>query len=65
MSTIEDSLPGRLVLYGGLRYFDEVCADAGRVRQPIPGRTAMTGPNPDIKHPIPMHTRVGFLKALV
>ncbi|MBZ9922101.1 chloramphenicol acetyltransferase, partial [Mesorhizobium sp. BR1-1-7] len=25
----------------------------------------MTGPNPDIKHPIPMHTRVGFLKALV
>ena len=25
----------------------------------------MTGPNPDIKHPIPMHTRVGFLKGLV
>lgn len=25
----------------------------------------MTGPNPNIKHPIPMHPRVGFLKALV
>ena len=25
----------------------------------------MDGPNPDIKHPIPMHTRVGFLKPLV
>jgi virginiamycin A acetyltransferase len=25
----------------------------------------MTGPNPQIKHPIPMHTRVGFLNALV
>ncbi len=25
----------------------------------------MTGPNPDIKHPIAMHTRVGFLKPLV
>jgi virginiamycin A acetyltransferase len=25
----------------------------------------MTGPNPDIKHPIFMHPRVGFLKALV
>ncbi len=25
----------------------------------------MTGPNPDIKHPLPMHPRVGFLKALV
>lgn len=25
----------------------------------------MTGPNPDIKHPIPMHNRVGFLKPLV
>ncbi len=25
----------------------------------------MDGPNPDIKHPIPMHTRVGFLKGLV
>lgn len=25
----------------------------------------MTGPNPDIKHPMPMHTRVGFLKPLV
>ena len=25
----------------------------------------MTGPNPNIKHPIPLHTRVGFLKALV
>ncbi len=26
---------------------------------------ANNGPNPGIKHPIPMHTRVGFLKALV
>ena len=26
---------------------------------------ANNGPNPEIKHPIPMHTRVGFLKALV
>jgi virginiamycin A acetyltransferase len=26
---------------------------------------AMTGPNPDIKHPIAMHPRVGFLKPLV
>jgi virginiamycin A acetyltransferase len=26
---------------------------------------AMTGPNPNIKHPIFMHPRVGFLKALV
>ncbi|TIT75032.1 MAG: chloramphenicol acetyltransferase, partial [Mesorhizobium sp.] len=25
----------------------------------------MTGPNPNIKHPIPMHPRVGFLKGLV
>ncbi len=25
----------------------------------------MDGPNPGIKHPIPMHTRVGFLKPLV
>ena len=25
----------------------------------------MDGPNPDIKHPIPMHSRVGFLKPLV
>ncbi|MER9329714.1 CatB-related O-acetyltransferase [Mesorhizobium sp. M0152] len=25
----------------------------------------MDGPNPNIKHPIPMHTRVGFLKPLV
>jgi virginiamycin A acetyltransferase len=25
----------------------------------------MQGPNPEIKHPIPMHTRVGFLKPLV
>ena len=25
----------------------------------------MTGPNPDLKHPIAMHTRVGFLKPLV
>lgn len=25
----------------------------------------MTGPNPDIKHPIPMHPRVGFLRPLV
>ena len=25
----------------------------------------MTGPNPDIKHPIPMHKRVGFLKPLI
>ncbi len=25
----------------------------------------MSGPNPHIKHPIPMHPRVGFLKALV
>ncbi len=25
----------------------------------------MTGPNPHLKHPIPMHPRVGFLKALV
>ena len=25
----------------------------------------MTGPNPDIKHPIAMHKRVGFLKPLV
>jgi len=25
----------------------------------------MTGPNPDIKHPIAMHPRVGFLKPLV
>ncbi|WP_315918338.1 CatB-related O-acetyltransferase [Mesorhizobium sp. SP-1A] len=25
----------------------------------------MTGPNPDTKHPIPMHPRVGFLKPLV
>ena len=25
----------------------------------------MSGPNPDIKHPIAMHPRVGFLKALV
>lgn len=25
----------------------------------------MTGPNPAIKHPIPMHPRVGFLKPLV
>jgi len=25
----------------------------------------MIGPNPNIKHPIPMHTRVGFLKGLV
>lgn len=25
----------------------------------------MSGPNPDIKHPIPMHPRVGFLKPLV
>jgi virginiamycin A acetyltransferase len=25
----------------------------------------MTGPNPDIKHPIPMHRRVGFLKPLI
>ncbi|WP_170136786.1 CatB-related O-acetyltransferase [Mesorhizobium loti] len=25
----------------------------------------MDGPNPNIKHPIPMHTRVGFLKGLV
>ena len=23
------------------------------------------GPNPDLKHPIPMHTRVGFLKPLI
>src|SRR5262245_65685898 len=26
---------------------------------------AMQGPNPAIKHPIPMHPRVGFLKPLV
>lgn len=26
---------------------------------------AMTGPNPEIKHPIAMHPRVGFLKPLV
>lgn len=25
----------------------------------------MTGPNPDIKHPMPLHKRVGFLKPLV
>lgn len=25
----------------------------------------MTGPNPDIKHPMPVHPRVGFLKPLV
>ncbi len=25
----------------------------------------MDGPNPGIKHPIPMHKRVGFLKPLV
>ena len=25
----------------------------------------MTGPNPDIKHPMPMHRRVGFLKPLI
>ena len=25
----------------------------------------MDGPNPDLKHPIPMHPRVGFLKSLV
>jgi virginiamycin A acetyltransferase len=25
----------------------------------------MTGPNPDIKHPMPVHARVGFLKPLV
>ncbi|TIM36618.1 MAG: CatB-related O-acetyltransferase [Mesorhizobium sp.] len=25
----------------------------------------MIGPNPNIKHPIPMHSRVGFLKGLV
>ncbi|QPC86602.1 chloramphenicol acetyltransferase [Mesorhizobium sp. NBSH29] len=25
----------------------------------------MTGPNPEIKHPLPMHKRVGFLKPLV
>lgn len=25
----------------------------------------MNGPNPDLKHPIPMHKRVGFLKSLV
>lgn len=25
----------------------------------------MDGPNPNLKHPIPMHPRVGFLKALV
>jgi len=25
----------------------------------------MTAPNPNIKHPIPMHTRVGFLKPLI
>ena len=25
----------------------------------------MSGPNPDIKHPLPMHPRVGFLKPLV
>ena len=25
----------------------------------------MQGPNPDIKHPIPMHPRVGFLRPLV
>jgi virginiamycin A acetyltransferase len=25
----------------------------------------MHGPNPSIKHPVPLHTRVGFLKALV
>ena len=26
---------------------------------------AMDGPNPSIKHPMPMHTRVGFLKPLI
>jgi virginiamycin A acetyltransferase len=25
----------------------------------------MNGPNPDLKHPMPMHRRVGFLKSLV
>jgi virginiamycin A acetyltransferase len=25
----------------------------------------MTGPNPDLKHPLPLHKRVGFLKPLV
>ncbi|MGB3388836.1 MAG: CatB-related O-acetyltransferase [Pseudaminobacter sp.] len=25
----------------------------------------MSGPNPDLKHPLPMHPRVGFLKPLV
>ncbi|RUM98825.1 CatB-related O-acetyltransferase [Pseudaminobacter arsenicus] len=25
----------------------------------------MSGPNPDLKHPLPMHRRVGFLKPLV
>ncbi|TGP67735.1 chloramphenicol acetyltransferase, partial [Mesorhizobium sp. M2D.F.Ca.ET.224.01.1.1] len=25
----------------------------------------MTGPNPNLKHPIAMHPRVGFLKGLV
>lgn len=25
----------------------------------------MTGPNPDLKHPVPMHHRVGFLKPLI
>ena len=25
----------------------------------------MQGPNPSLKHPMPLHTRVGFLKPLV
>lgn len=31
----------------------------------LPHGEAHNWPNPAIKHPIPMHTRVGFLKPLV
>ncbi len=62
----------------GSRYFD-LCGlspkfartDASFDFRRTPGhiirrsQTPLTGPNPDIKHPIPMHTRVGFLKGLV
>jgi virginiamycin A acetyltransferase len=33
--------------------------------EPLATEIVMTGPNPTIKHPIAMHTRVGFLKALI
>ena len=31
----------------------------------VQSESVMTGPNPAIKHPIPLHPRVGFLRALV